>query len=126
MSFRQITTVAILAMASLSMAADKKGVQVPAEQAVFGTDTVAGCYSDLGDMKMDSTDLYNAQGYCAPVCRDKGKPVGATYLKACYCGTKLPNKKTLLDDSKCNEPCPGYDSQACMLPSIYIWSHLLT
>ncbi|KAI0517810.1 hypothetical protein F5B22DRAFT_602562 [Xylaria bambusicola] len=113
MSLRQIATVAVLALASFTVTADKKGVELPAEQPVQGTDTVAGCFSDLGDMKLDSTDKYNAQGYCAPVCRDKGKPVGATYLKACYCGTKLPHKSTLLDDSKCNEPCPGFDPQAC-------------
>lgn len=113
MSFRQIAAVAVLALAPFAIADTKKGVEVPAQQAVQGTDTVAGCYSSLGDMTLDSTDNYNAQGYCAPVCRDKGKPVGATYLKACYCGTKLPNSKTLLDDSKCNEPCPGFDPQAC-------------
>ncbi|KAJ8129958.1 hypothetical protein O1611_g3673 [Lasiodiplodia mahajangana] len=111
MSLRQITAVAVLALASF--AAGKKGVEVPAQQAVTGTDTVAGCYSSLGDMIIDSYDEYNAQGYCAPRCRDKGKPVGATYLKACFCGTKMPNSKTLVSDSKCNEPCPGYDIQAC-------------
>ncbi|KAI0432439.1 hypothetical protein F5Y09DRAFT_301790 [Xylaria sp. FL1042] len=113
MSLRRITAVAVLALASLTIADTKKGVEVPAQQPVQGTDTVAGCYSSLGDMTLDSTDEYNAQGYCAPTCRKKGKQTGATYLKACYCGTKLPNHKTLLDDSKCNEPCPGYDPQAC-------------
>ncbi|KAI1175269.1 hypothetical protein F4777DRAFT_598595 [Nemania sp. FL0916] len=113
MSLRQITTLAILAMASFVNADDPKGVEVPVEQAEQGSDTVAGCFSDLGDMTPDSTYTYNSQGYCAPRCRDKGKPVGATYLKACYCGTKMPNKKTLLPDSKCNEPCPGFDPQAC-------------
>lgn len=102
---------AVLALASLVDA--KKGVEVPPQQAVTGTDTVAGCFSSLGDMKIDSFYEYNAQGYCGPKCRSKQMPVGATYLKACYCGTKLPNKKTLLPDAKCNEPCPGYDIEAC-------------
>lgn len=115
MSVRQITAVALLALASFT-SAQKKGVEVPAEQAVIGSDTVAGCFSSLGDMEFDSSDNYNAQGYCAPNCRDKGLPVGATYLKRCYCGHKLPNKKSLLDDSKCNEPCPGFDLQACKFP----------
>lgn len=116
MSLRQISTVAVLALASFTIA--KKGVEVPAQQAVTGTDTVAGCFSSLGDMKVDSFSEYNAQGYCGPNCRNKSMPVGATYLKACYCGTKMPNKKTLLPDSKCNEPCPGYDIQACMRCSL--------
>ncbi|KAI0965579.1 hypothetical protein F4678DRAFT_331345 [Xylaria arbuscula] len=112
MSIRQMTAVAVLALASFVVDA-KKGVEVAAQQAVQGTDTVAGCYSSLGDMTLDSSDEYNAQGYCAPNCRKKNKPVGATYLKNCYCGTKLPSENDLLDDSKCNEPCPGYDPQAC-------------
>ncbi|KAI0545421.1 hypothetical protein F4679DRAFT_588534 [Xylaria curta] len=112
MSFRQIISVAVLALVPLTQAYDK-GVEVPAQQPLLGTDTVAGCYSSLGDMTMDSTDKYNAQGYCAPVCRDKGFPVGATYAKACFCGMMMPNHLTLVNDTKCNEPCPGFDKQAC-------------
>ncbi|TRX95948.1 hypothetical protein FHL15_003090 [Xylaria flabelliformis] len=104
-------SVAVLALAPLTQAYDK-GVEVPVQQPILGTDTVAGCYSSLGDMTMDSTDKYNAQGYCAPNCRDKGFPVGATYAKACFCGTKMPNHLTLVNDTKCNEPCPGFDKQA--------------
>ncbi|KAI0438643.1 hypothetical protein F4803DRAFT_84978 [Xylaria telfairii] len=118
MSLRQIMAVAVLALTPLTNAYDK-GVEVPAQQALLGTDTVAGCYSSLGDMTLDSTDKYNAQGYCAPVCRDKGKPVGATYAKACYCGTKMPNHQTLVNDTMCNEPCPGFDKQACGGLNVY-------
>ncbi|KAI0538563.1 hypothetical protein GGR58DRAFT_501069 [Xylaria digitata] len=116
MSLRQIAAAAVLALASFTSAAtdeDKKGVQKPAEQAVYGSDTVAGCFSSIADMTLLTTDNFNSQGYCAPRCRNKGKPVGATYLKACYCGTKLPNSQQLLNDTKCNEPCPGYDPEAC-------------
>ncbi|KAI1756129.1 hypothetical protein F4782DRAFT_526685 [Xylaria castorea] len=112
MSFRQIMAVAVLALTPLTRAYDK-GVEVPVQQPLLGTDTVAGCFSSLGDMTMDSTDKYNAQGYCAPRCRDEGFLVGATYAKACYCGTKMPNHLTLVNDTKCNEPCPGFDKQAC-------------
>ncbi|KAI0458918.1 hypothetical protein F5B21DRAFT_372036 [Xylaria acuta] len=118
MSFRQIMAVAVLAVTPLTYAYDK-GVEMPPQQALLGTDTVAGCYSSLGDMTLDSTNRYNAQGYCGPNCRDKGFPVGATYAKACYCGTKMPNHKTLVNDTKCNEPCPGFDKQACGGLNVY-------
>ncbi|RYC57280.1 hypothetical protein CHU98_g8925 [Xylaria longipes] len=118
MSLRQVMAVAVLALAPLTYAYDK-GVEVPPQQALLGTDTVAGCFSTLGDMTLDSTDKYNAQGYCAPRCRDKGKPVGATYAQACYCGTKMPNHVTLVNDTKCNEPCPGFDKQACGGLNVY-------
>ncbi|KAI3325732.1 hypothetical protein HD806DRAFT_533397 [Xylariaceae sp. AK1471] len=111
MSFRQITTVAVLALASISSA--KKGVEKPAGQPTIGTDVVVGCFSSLGGMKLQTTYMFNTQSYCAPICRKNGMPVGATYARECYCGSKLPNNKTLLDDSKCNEPCPGFDTDAC-------------
>ncbi|RWA14466.1 hypothetical protein EKO27_g677 [Xylaria grammica] len=113
MSLRQIAAVALLTVASFTNADDKKGVEKAAEQAVYGSDTVAGCFSSLADMTLLTSNNFNSQGFCAPRCRDKGKPVGATYLKACYCGTKLPNSQSLLNDTKCNEPCPGYDPEAC-------------
>ncbi|KAI8631463.1 hypothetical protein F5Y19DRAFT_396910 [Xylariaceae sp. FL1651] len=111
MSFRQITTIAIIALGSFSNA--QKGVEVPAQQPVSGTDTVAGCFSSVGTMNLQSSYEFNSQGKCAPICRSMGKQVGATYLHDCYCGTLLPNQKYLLNDSKCNEPCPGFDKQAC-------------
>ncbi|KAI0409342.1 hypothetical protein F4802DRAFT_593618 [Xylaria palmicola] len=111
MSVRQIMAVAVLALASLTSA--EKGVEVPAQQPELGSDTVAGCFSSLADMTLDNTGKWNTQGACAPKCRTQGFPVGATYAKNCYCGNKMPNKKTLVDDSKCNEPCPGFDQQAC-------------
>ncbi|KAI2634600.1 hypothetical protein GGS21DRAFT_111076 [Xylaria nigripes] len=112
MSFRQITALVVLSMASF-VAADQKGVELPAQPPSLGSDTVAGCFSSLGDMILDSTNDFNTQGSCAQICREKSKPVGATYAKACFCGTLMPNKKTLLPDTSCNEPCPGYDPQAC-------------
>ncbi|KAI1432978.1 hypothetical protein GGR50DRAFT_547507 [Xylaria sp. CBS 124048] len=113
MAIRQLTAVALLALAAFANADDKKGVETPAQSPILGTDTVAGCYSSLGDMTKDNTNKFNTQGACAGTCRDKGLPVGATYADTCFCGTKMPNKKTLLPDSTCNEPCPGFDPQAC-------------
>ena len=109
MSLRQFTAAAILAFASLGRATK----EVPAGIPTLGTDTVAGCFNALADMTLVATWKYNTQGWCSEQCRNKNKPVGATYSKACYCGTKLPNQKNLLNDSKCNEPCPGFGDQAC-------------
>ncbi|KAI1820106.1 hypothetical protein F4861DRAFT_533941 [Xylaria intraflava] len=113
MTLQQITAVALLALAAFAKADGAKGVEVPAQLPTLGSDTVAGCFSSLGDMTLDNVNNYNSQGACAGTCRGNGKAVGATYAKACYCGTKMPNKKTLLPDSQCNEPCPGFDPQAC-------------
>ncbi|KAI1812217.1 hypothetical protein GGS20DRAFT_587760 [Poronia punctata] len=110
MSVRQITAAAILAMASFGNATTK---QLPIGIPSLGTDTVAGCYDSLADMEQVASWKYNTQGWCSEKCRKKDKPVGATYSRTCYCGDKLPNLKNLLNDSKCNEPCPGFGDQAC-------------
>jgi cell wall integrity and stress response component len=109
---------AVLALASISSA--QKGVEKPAQQPTLNADTVAGCFSSLADMKLNATYKFNAQSWCVTQCRKMGKLVGATYSQNCYCGTLLPNNKTLLDDSKCNEPCPGYDTEACMFGTISV------
>ncbi|KAI0389267.1 hypothetical protein F5Y17DRAFT_135312 [Xylariaceae sp. FL0594] len=115
MSLRLVAAAVALAFSSLGHAAGQTGPakEVPAGTPSLGTDTVAGCFNALADMKLVATNEFNAQGLCARQCRESNKPVGATYSRFCYCGTMLPNKKNLLDDSKCNEPCPGYGTQAC-------------
>lgn len=117
MSFRQITAVALLALASITSAAElpPQGVQVPAEPPALGPDTVAGCFSSLGDMKLETSYQFNSQSYCATQCRKKGKLMGASQAKNCFCGDKIPFHGTLLNDTQCNQPCPGFGEQACML-----------
>jgi cell wall integrity and stress response component len=111
MSIRLFTVSAL--MAAVRLASASTGTEVAASDPITGTDTVHGCYSDLGNLVFNQTYLYNSQGACAGFCRDMGKYVGASQAKDCYCGDKYPAKNTLVDDSECTEPCPGFGSQAC-------------
>ncbi|KAI1344552.1 hypothetical protein F5Y15DRAFT_115142 [Xylariaceae sp. FL0016] len=110
MSLRRFAAAAILAFAALSSA---DNLEVAASDPVKGTDTVHGCYNSLGELTKNSVQEFNSQGKCATICRTLEKPVAASYSETCYCGDQYPNSKNLVDDSKCNEPCPGYDTQAC-------------
>ncbi|KAI1807548.1 hypothetical protein F4811DRAFT_477681 [Daldinia bambusicola] len=110
MSFRQFAVAAILALAPLTSA---KNLEQPAEDPIPGTDTVHGCYKSTGNLKLAQSIKYNSQGACTTLCRGKQALVAATYATDCYCGDQYPSKADLVDDEKCNEPCPGFDLQAC-------------
>ncbi|KAI1493806.1 hypothetical protein F5X96DRAFT_686314 [Biscogniauxia mediterranea] len=110
MSLRKFTVVAALALASVTSAAN---LEVAAQTPVLGQDTVHGCYGSLGSLTLDSKPDFNSQGKCVGICKAKEKNVAATYSNECYCGDVYPNSDDLLDDSKCTEPCPGFDTQAC-------------
>ncbi|KAI0475580.1 hypothetical protein GGR56DRAFT_520277 [Xylariaceae sp. FL0804] len=117
MSLRQLAAVALLAVMPLAVKGDtttsSSGLEQPSTAPTLGTDTVHGCYSDVTGLTNEGALNFNSQGKCAQLCRDKNMAVGATFAKNCYCGDSYPNSKYLVDDSKCNEPCPGYDTQAC-------------
>ncbi|KAI1464934.1 uncharacterized protein F4812DRAFT_462256 [Daldinia caldariorum] len=108
MSFRQLAVAAILALASLTNAAEK-----PAEDPIPGTDTVHGCYKSVGNLKLAETIEFNTQGACNTLCRSKQALVAASNAKDCYCGNQYPSKADLVDDDQCNEPCPGFKTEAC-------------
>ncbi|KAH6648958.1 hypothetical protein BKA67DRAFT_661894 [Truncatella angustata] len=88
-------------------------LETSAEDPVIGTDTVHGCYSSVGELKLNKTNEFNARGLCASLCRDADANVAATQGSKCYCGQKYPAASTLVDDSQCDEPCPGYSAEAC-------------
>ncbi|KAH8668633.1 hypothetical protein BX600DRAFT_510710 [Xylariales sp. PMI_506] len=115
MSLKTFAVAAALAGLQLVSAATSTAtnLELPSATPVLGTDTVHGCFSSVGSLVFNQTDSFNSQGACAGFCRDMGKYVGASQAKDCYCGDTYPPENTLVDDSKCSEPCPGYDTQAC-------------
>ena len=112
MSLRRITIAAVLAFGSVASA----GLQPPPEKPILGTDTVKGCYKSKGELTQ-MTEIgpgdFNSSGKCNELCRAKEKVVSATSADTCYCGDKYPPKSDLVEDEKCDEPCPGTDLEAC-------------
>ncbi|KAI0150529.1 hypothetical protein GGR57DRAFT_185344 [Xylariaceae sp. FL1272] len=116
MFFRRLATAtAVLTLTTLSSAATatSKGVELPSAAPQLHVPTVHGCYSSLGLLKLNESYIYNTQSWCTERCMNATMPVAASYANSCYCGEKYPNSKYVVDDSKCNEPCPGFDDQAC-------------
>ncbi|KAI0165162.1 hypothetical protein GGR52DRAFT_575255 [Hypoxylon sp. FL1284] len=109
MSLRRFAVAAVVVFASLSSATKEKPPQEPKP----GTDTVHGCYKSVGTMKMLQSFDFNSQGKCVGLCLDKKFTAAASNKNDCYCGNEYPNKADLVDDDKCDEPCPGFGDDAC-------------
>lgn len=87
--------------------------------------TTLACYSDVDPLKNNNTNTFQSTGKCQPVCANAGYPVMAlTGGSTCYCGDILPATMYVVDDSKCNSPCQGYDVENC--GGIGYWRVFLT
>jgi cell wall integrity and stress response component len=57
---------------------------------------------------------FQASGYCQQQCAGQGLLVMATTDgSTCLCGNELPPASDKVDESKCSEPCDGYDQENC-------------
>ncbi|KAI1609245.1 cell wall integrity and stress response component [Exophiala viscosa] len=73
-----------------------------------------GCYSKPDPLVEQGSYTFQTSGYCQTQCVALNKAVMAiTGGSTCYCGTELPALDLEVDDSKCDSPCNGYDSQNC-------------
>ena len=95
-----------------------KHVEEPSATPTLGVAVVQGCFSSPGELDSIGVIEWNAKGICAvDNCRAKGFEVAASMGgNECYCGHKYPPKAALVDDSKCDSPCAGYDWDACSSP----------
>ncbi|KAK9418283.1 hypothetical protein SUNI508_08244 [Seiridium unicorne] len=112
MSLKLFAVAGLMAFSRLALAVSE-GTEKGAEEPISGTDTVHGCYSNVDNLTLNSTNEFNSQGACAKICRALNMNVGASQAKDCYCGDEYPPLNTLVDDSECTEPCPGYGDDAC-------------
>ncbi|KAK3306044.1 uncharacterized protein B0T15DRAFT_216984 [Chaetomium strumarium] len=92
-----------------------KGEQQPITPPVLDSPTVQGCFKSSGDLVFNTTIKYNTIGICATdTCYHGGFAVGgSTGGNQCWCGNSYPPKDDLVEDSKCNVPCPGFGDHAC-------------
>ncbi|KAH7362125.1 hypothetical protein B0T11DRAFT_80979 [Plectosphaerella cucumerina] len=121
----KFTTSVLLAFAATAehAVAQLKGVQPPIASANVGGPTSQGCFKSKGG----DWDFYEVQAMSTGAChgrnagnegvcykmKDKKYTVSAATPDGCYCGYEYPPKADLIDDSKCNFPCPAYDDEAC-------------
>jgi cell wall integrity and stress response component len=104
---------AILILLPMAATAVATQLEQSAEDPVIGETTIHGCYSSVGKLQLNESYTFNTQSSCAEVCGGTGAYVAATQGESCYCGSEYPPVSTLVDDSQCDEPCPGYAMDAC-------------
>lgn len=122
---KSISTLAFIAAAALvgnAIAAPSPDL-IPRQ---YKTLTYKGCFSSGDGLTKNSSYTYNSKGYCQTQCVPADYAVQATYnSNECWCGDDLPPADDLVDDSKCDSPCAGIDTEMCGGTKLY-WSVYLT
>jgi hypothetical protein len=75
-----------------------------------------GCFKEFNPERQLSTLLYdsdkNTNSLCLEACAAAGEPYcGTQYRRECWGGPTLPSQQ--VDDTNCNYPCVGNNSQVC-------------
>ncbi|ENH75395.1 Protein SLG1 [Fusarium oxysporum f. sp. cubense race 1] len=105
------TKVALLSL--LSLVAARDALQSPAESPVLGEITPQGCFDSLPSQVDGRSNTFNSVGSCADYCQKQKKTVAILKDVECICADVYPAKSALVDDDKCDTPCPGYSNDAC-------------
>ncbi|QSZ28781.1 hypothetical protein DSL72_003286 [Monilinia vaccinii-corymbosi] len=123
---KSTSTLAIVA-ATASLFSNAFASPAPDTPAIsYKTLKYEGCFSSGDGLAKNSTYIYNSRGYCQTQCAPLDHPVQATYDgDECWCGDYVPPEASLVDDSKCDSPCTGIDTEMCGGAKHY-WSVYLT
>ncbi|KAF4958352.1 hypothetical protein FGADI_2518 [Fusarium gaditjirri] len=105
------TKVALLSL--LSLVAARDALQSPTERPVIGDITPQGCFNSLPSQVDGRSNTFNSVGSCADYCQEQKKTVAILKDVECICADIYPAKSALVDDDKCDTPCPGYPKDAC-------------
>ncbi|KAL2884677.1 hypothetical protein HOO65_100081 [Ceratocystis lukuohia] len=93
-----------------------KGYQAPSQIPTPGSQTRVGCFSSSGNLTDPGgyADTSVSSGFCGvSLCVEKGFTVFAIRGPKCYCGNTYPPEDDIVEDSRCNYPCPAYPVEAC-------------
>lgn len=110
-----LAAVIATALPAYAASATTANIEEPSAAPTLGAQVVQGCFNSWGNLIFNSTPDFNTKSACAvDLCYAGGFKVAATSGgNQCYCGNEYPPKNSLVDDSKCDVPCPGYGTQAC-------------
>ncbi|KAI1061007.1 hypothetical protein LB507_010194 [Fusarium sp. FIESC RH6] len=113
MAVTKLGLLTFLAMGAAQVSG-RSQVQEPAKSPLMNQMTPQGCFSALpSDADSHGSGPFMANGACGDSCTKENKLVAITFGSTCYCSDKYPAKSSLVDDSSCDEPCPGYAMEAC-------------
>ncbi|TEY34328.1 hypothetical protein BOTCAL_0636g00020 [Botryotinia calthae] len=122
---KSMSTLAFIAAAALV----GNAIAAPSPELIprqYKTLTYKRCFSSGDGLAKNSSYTYNSKGYCQTQCVPADYAVQATYnSNECWCGNYLPPADDRVDDSKCDSPCVGIDTEMCGGTKLY-WSVYLT
>lgn len=107
-----------LTLSSLLLAADlgaigtHNGISERASPAM----RYVGCYSSSDGLTNRTSYVYQSFGWCLNECIKTDAVAFALRGSECLCGTKLPPPSAMVPKGQCNQACPGFSSDICMLP----------
>ncbi|KAK2064381.1 hypothetical protein LY76DRAFT_69565 [Colletotrichum caudatum] len=110
-----VAALAVVAFGFASAQSATRGAQKPSTLPLPSALTSHGCY----DQNATTWQKYIpkqgiSSGSCNVECKEvQGKVVMALNGEDCYCGDSYPPTDAVVDDSKCNFPCPFYPAEAC-------------
>jgi len=113
-----VAALAVMALgyaSAQSATSSAKGVQKPSTLPLPSALTSHGCYNqNATSWQKYATKQGISSGSCNIECTDvQKKNVMALNGEDCYCGDSYPPTEAVVDDAKCNFPCPFYPAEAC-------------
>ncbi|QPC79834.1 hypothetical protein HYE68_010586 [Fusarium pseudograminearum] len=105
-----LLTMAIAATGFVEVQAE---LQLPAKSPVLNQLSSQGCWKSNANMTEAFSGTQTTSGFCYNICLKKKYYVSALQGSTCYCGMVYPPEDDLVDDDKCNWPCPAYGKEAC-------------
>ncbi|KAH7113995.1 hypothetical protein B0J13DRAFT_574049 [Dactylonectria estremocensis] len=111
----KLTTIytTLLLWVTLVAARSRELAQPPTSVAVPGRLTSQGCYGSLPAVALGEHMVFASVGACSNRCMQRYKSVTILHLDVCFCSDTYPPRRSLVDDARCNSPCPGYAMEAC-------------
>ncbi|KAF2400064.1 hypothetical protein EJ06DRAFT_557130 [Trichodelitschia bisporula] len=117
---------AALAVAMLFSASQVSAQLIPTATAKVPMNalTAVGCFSTPEPMVDHGPWTFQSSGNCQPICYQLQQPVmGLVNGTNCWCGSLIPPENTKVDNSSCNTPCAGIDTENCGGPDLW-WVYL--
>jgi cell wall integrity and stress response component len=108
-----LTLSSLLLAAALGVIGTHNGFSERASPAM----TYVGCYSSSDGLTNRTSYIYQSFGWCLNECIKTDAATFALRGHDCLCGTKLPPPSAMVPKGQCNQACPGFSSDICMLPS---------
>ncbi|KAI1382299.1 hypothetical protein F4677DRAFT_21893 [Hypoxylon crocopeplum] len=76
--------------------------------------TYAGCFTSPTGLEYNARSVFQSVGLCSRQCSSSNRLVmGVTNRTDCLCSDVAPPPSSMVEESWCDSPCPGYAVDTC-------------